>query len=140
MHTRSRRRAPLATRLWAIAALIALAAAYLTPIASPEWAAWSYDHGHATASGVVMPHTHPWDHAPVLGGTATTGSEDAAGAIVFTANGDSMPGITALWTAPAAGIVIAMLTCLVVLAAVVRPATYASVPAAPPPRGTLSTV
>lgn len=140
MHTRSRRRAPLATRLWAIAALIALAVTYLTPLVNTEWAAWRYDHGHATASGVVMPHEHPWDAAPVFDGGDASGSDEQAGAIVSTASGDSMPGITVLWLATAAGIVIAMLACLVVLTIAVRPAAYAAVPAPPPPRRSLSAI
>lgn len=144
---RHHHRAPLRTRLVAVLALASLAWVSLSPLVDVEWAAWSYNHGHATASGLVMPHAHPWDDA--ARGLAAAGATNAIDAgesgeatdpIVFTANGDSVPGVTVLWTAPVVGIAIAMLTCLVALAALRRPVAFALVPPPPPPRGALSPV
>lgn len=141
---RHHRRAPLRTRILAVLALASLAWVSLSPLVDVEWAAWSYNHGHATASGLVMPHVHPWEDATRGLTTADADgageSGEAADPIVFTANGDSVPGVTVLWTAPVVGIAIAMLTCLVALAALRRPVAFALVPPPPPPRGALSPV
>ena len=141
---RHHRRAPLRTRMLAVLALASLAWVSLSPLVDVEWAAWSYNHGHVTVSGLVMPHAHPWEDA-TRGLTAA--DADGAGesgepgdSIVFIANGDSVPGVTVLWAAPATAIAIAMLTCLVALAVLGRPVAHTLVPAPPPPRGALSPV
>ncbi|MBT5775592.1 MAG: hypothetical protein HOH95_14590 [Dehalococcoidia bacterium] len=42
-------------------AIIGLLATSLGSIATPTFAAWNPAHGHASSSGVVGDHAHPWD-------------------------------------------------------------------------------
>ena len=41
--------------------MLALLATTLGSIVTPTFAGWDPAHGHVSASGVVGPHTHPWD-------------------------------------------------------------------------------
>lgn len=130
-HRGARRQAPLRTRLLAVVALFALAATYLTPLVNVEWAGWRHDHGHLTVDGVVPPHTHPWD--------AHHDAEAAGDPVVFTASGDSVPGVTALWTVAPILLAFASMVLAGRIDRVVRPASRCVVTAHPPPRALLST-
>ncbi|MGE3858207.1 MAG: hypothetical protein AB7G21_14735 [Dehalococcoidia bacterium] len=62
-----------------VAVILALLAPIVAPIAGGELWGWLPEHGHASVSGPVGAHTHPWD-APAPAGDA---AEDDAP--VFTA-------------------------------------------------------
>lgn len=126
MHRLARPR-PLGTRILAILALLALAATSLTPLVNPEWNGWRPDHGHAALGPVEADHSHPWD-APAA---------DAETDVVFT-GGDSVPGVTALWTPTPEGASAVLARIAVPDAGMAPPQEPPAVPAAPPPQGVLS--
>lgn len=119
-------------RLFAVLALVALAATYLTPIFNADWNAWRYDHGHASLA-TVGEHSHPWNHS----GDSTEAEGNEAG-FVFTASDDSVPGITAIWTHSTAAGVTLLSDTLVELEVVAPPRVEASIPLSPPPEALLS--
>src|SRR5690606_5979462 len=119
-------------RLLAVIALLALAATYLTPLVNTNWNAWRYDHGHASLSGEIGEHSHPWSAGSTESAAEVT--TDAGDPLVFTASEDSTPGITAIWrTAPIEASVV-----LHLVAVDLTPASAAvhelGAPAPPPPR------
>lgn len=121
-------------RLFAVLALVALAATYLTPIIDADWNAWRYDHGHASLTPVGQ-HSHPWDHPGGQG--APDGSSEDAG-FVFTASSDSVPGIAAIWTPSTATAVAPLSNVLVEFKAIAPPRGEAPAPLSPPPKESLS--
>jgi hypothetical protein len=131
-------RTPLRTRLIAVVALIALAATYLTPVVNVEWAGWRHDHGHLTAGGVVPPHSHPWDAAAPRAPLAAPGTDTEGHAMVFTASGDSVPGVTALWVIAPALLAFAAMLLAGCIALVIRPVSPYGPTAHPPPKALLS--
>lgn len=132
-----RRRSPLRARILALLALVALAATYLTPLVNTEWSAWRFDHGHVSL-GLPHAHEHPWS-VDAADGTTNDGSANGdAEAMVFTANGDSTPGLTAIWRPAPPAAPLAVLLLLVPSAPATLPEPVALVPDAPPPRGVLS--
>jgi len=133
-----RRSRSLRARLLAIAALCALAATYLTPLINADWNAWRYDHGHASL-GPVGEHSHPWDDA-TAGLGASTEAGEAPDTLVYTASGDSTPGITAIWRVSPVEITV-ILNLLEIEEPVPAPSVHElSPPAPPPPRSVLSHV
>jgi hypothetical protein len=123
----------LRARILAIVALLALAATYLTPIVNVDWSAWRYDHGHLSLSPVSSHHTHPWDRSST-GGTTT----DSHPGLVFTASGDSTPGVTAIARPAHVEVTVALQAVPLERASLVPPPAEASEPASPPPRTVLS--
>lgn len=121
-------------RLFAVLALVALAATYLTPIIDADWNAWRYDHGHASLAAVGE-HSHPWSDS----GDAADVEGDEAG-FVFTASEDSVPGITAIWTPSTTTAVTLLSDTLVDLDVVAPPRVEAGVPLSPPPETLLSRI
>lgn len=121
-------------RLFAVLALVALAATYLTPIIDADWNAWRYDHGHATLSAVGE-HSHPWES-----GSETADAEGDDAGFVYTASSDSVPGITAIWASSTATAVTLLRDVLVEVEAVAPPLVEASGPISPPPEALLSRI
>jgi len=86
---------PRGSRFFVAAALFALACTFAVPVANAEWSAWRFDHGHATLSGAVPDHTHPWEST-----SAATSSDPSTEAerMVYTDGGSGgVPGIGSLW-------------------------------------------
>lgn len=122
-----------------MAALLALAATYLTPLVNADWNAWCYEHGHVSLA-VVYQHTHPWqDEAPALGDTADT-SDGAHPGLVFTRSDDSTPGLTAIWRLAPVEVAVSFLVVAVADASSPAPSERLSAPTSPPPRFALSHV
>jgi len=122
-------------RVAAMAALLALAATYLTPLVSVEWAAWRHDHGHITLSGTVAPHSHPWEREASSGASGADGEQTD---IVFTTSGDTVPGMTVLWFMVPLLLAIVGVVTLASEVAVTRLASIHIAPALRPPKGFLS--
>lgn len=120
-------------RVFAVAALFALAATYLTPIVNADWNAWRYDHGHASLAGFVGQHSHPWD---VKDDPSTASSDE--GGFAYTAHGDSVPGVTAIQVPSSGAAAISVLSVSVEAEPAQRLSSAASVPTSPPPKGDLS--
>ncbi len=122
-------------RLFAVAGLVALAATYLMPIIDADWNAWRYDHGHASLSTAraVGQHTHPWESSSETADRADAG-------FLYTAAGDSVPGITAIWTPSTAAFVTLLGERLVELTAITPPHFVAAGPLSPPPEVFLSRI
>ena len=116
-------------RLFAVIALFALAATYLTPLVNADWAAWRYDHGHLSLAPVAGQHTHPWDRSTAEGTTAEGDS-----VLVFTTSGESTPGITAIERPAHVEVSVAIHTVAFERAPLVPPLAEASAPAPQPPR------
>ncbi len=121
-------------RLSAVAVLAALAATYLTPLVNSDWNAWRFDHGHASVTGFVGDHTHPWESAP-----ATALHTDQGGStFAYTASGDSVPGMPAIWRPAPVEAAPALLAIPVLEAAGSTPDSPVPSPPPPPPRLNLS--
>lgn len=122
-------------RLVAVIALLALAVTYLSPLVNVEWNAWRYDHGHLSLTSSTAEHTHPWDRdTDAVSGDAGTGDPG----MVYTAHGDSVPGVTAIWASALARAVVQLGPAVVYVIPVLAAAAVAIVPASPPPREALS--
>lgn len=93
-------------RIASALALLVLLGASLLPIANAEAAAWRFDHGHITLSGVIPEHDHPWDtsahrgHVHDHGQDHSTDGDDESQAedVVFSLDDQGTPSV-----APATG-------------------------------------
>jgi len=87
---------PRGSRLFVAAALFALACTFAVPVANAEWSAWRFDHGHATLSGAIPDHTHPWESTSA--GPSSDQSNEAERMVYTDGGSGGVLGIGSLWS------------------------------------------